>query len=340
MISKRLASALWILQYPLKPISVSNSNSMALQHRHPLGVRFSLMGLFHLPSKGRYSVNINTQLGHWACLGGSNNNNSNNTSVKAIVNQYSCVGQSLNAVASHMQTSNASGEGGKDDLGGLAIRRFPLGRQSNRLQSEKLVVAVDIDEVLGNFLFALNTFIAERYFLNHNIAEYHVYNFDKVWKCSLAEANVRVHEFFKSKHFTEGIHPIPGAYQALLQLTSFCHFSIVTSRQNVIKQQTIDWVERHYSGFFREIHFGNHFSFDGIEKSKSEICRSFGAQILIDDNPRYALDCAENGIEVLLFDYHNSYPWCKTSDMSLHPLITKVHSWQEVEQHLVARIFS
>lgn len=338
MISKRLASALWIMQYPLKPISISNS--MALQHRHPLGARFFSVGLFHIQSKGQHYRNVNTQIGHWACLGQRNNNNRNNTSVKAMVDQYARVGQSLNAVASYLQTSNASEDAGKDDLGRLAIRGVPLGRQSSRLQSEKLVVAVDIDEVLGNFLFALNTFIAERYFLNHNIAEYHVYNFDQVWKCSLAEANVRVHEFFKSKHFREGIHPIPGAYQALLQLTSFCHFSIATSRQNVIKQQTIDWVERHYSGLFREIHFGNHFSFDGAEKSKSEICRSFGAQILIDDNPRYALDCAENGIEVLLFDYHNSYPWCKTSDVSLHPLITKVHNWQEVEQHLVARIFS
>lgn len=271
MISKRLASALWIMQYPLKPISISNS--MALQHRHPLGARFFSVGLFHIQSKGQHYGNVNTQIGHWACLGQRNNNNRNDTSVKAMVDQYARVGQSLNAVASYLQTSNASEDAGKDDLGRLAIRGVPLGRQSNRLQSEKLVVAVDIDEVLGNFLFALNTFIAERYFLNHNIAEYHVYNFDQVWKCSLAEANVRVHEFFKSKHFREGIHPIPGAYQALLQLTSFCHFSIATSRQNVIKQQTIDWVERHYSGLFREIHFGNHFSFDGAEKSKSEICR-------------------------------------------------------------------
>lgn len=338
MISKRLASALWILQYPLKPISISNP--MELQHRHPLGARFSSMSLFHNQCKRPHHVNVNSQIGHWACLGQRNNNYRNNTFVKAMIDQHSRVGHSLNPVAPYLQTSNASEGSGRDDLERLGIRGVPLGRQSNRLQSEKLVVAVDIDEVLGNFLLALNTFIAEHYFLNHNIAEYHVYNFDKVWKCSLAEANVRVHEFFKSKHFREGIHPIPGAYQALFQLRSFCHFSIATSRQNVIKQQTIDWVERHYSGLFKEIYFGNHFSFDGAEKSKSEICRSFGAQILIDDNPRYAVECAENGIEVLLFDYHNSYPWCKISDVSLHPLITKVHNWQEVKQHLVARIFS
>jgi len=147
MISKRLASALWIMQYPLKPISISNS--MALQHRHPLGARFFSVGLFHIQSKGQHYGNVNTQIGHWACLGQRNNNNRNDTSVKAMVDQYARVGQSLNAVASYLQTSNASEDAGKDDLGRLAIRGVPLGRQSNRLQSEKLVVAVDIDEVLG-----------------------------------------------------------------------------------------------------------------------------------------------------------------------------------------------
>ena len=64
--------------------------------------------------------------------------------------------------------------------------------------------------------------------------------------------------------------------------------------------------------------------------------RSFGAQVLIDDNPRYALECAEDGMRVLLFDYDNSYPWCKTGVDQSHPLVTKVHNWREVEQKLLS----
>jgi hypothetical protein len=64
--------------------------------------------------------------------------------------------------------------------------------------------------------------------------------------------------------------------------------------------------------------------------------RSFGAQVLIDDNPRYAQECAEDGMRVLLFDYDNSYPWCKTGVDQSHPLVTKVHNWQEVEQKLLS----
>jgi len=67
-------------------------------------------------------------------------------------------------------------------------------------------------------------------------------------------------------------------------------------------------------------------------------CRSLNANILIDDNPRYAIECAEAGIRVLLFDYENSYPWSKIDSADQHPLVTKVKNWEEVEQQLMSLI--
>lgn len=202
--------------------------------------------------------------------------------------------------------------------------------------TEKIVVAVDVDEVLGNFVSALNRFIADRYSLNHSVSEYHVYEFFRIWNCSRDEADFRVHEFFKTPYFKTGIYPIPGAQKALHKLSRLCKLSVVTSRQNVIKDHTVKWLEKYYPGVFHEIHFGNHFALDGESKSKSEICRSLGAKVLIDDNPRYAIECAEVGIKVLLFDYENSYPWCKTDSVNQNPLVTKVHDWDQVEQQLVS----
>lgn len=203
---------------------------------------------------------------------------------------------------------------------------------------EKLAVAVDVDEVLGNFLSALNKFIADRYCSHHSVSEYHVYEFFRIWNCSRSEANHRVHEFFETSYFTKGIHPIPGAQSVLHKLSPFCNLSVVTSRQNVIKDHTLEWIEKHYPGLFREIHFGNHFALDGKSRPKSEICRSVGAQVLIDDNPQYAIECAEAGIRVLLFDLNNSYPWSKSESAASHPLVTKVHNWDEVEQNLFSLI--
>ncbi|XP_073110117.1 uncharacterized protein [Elaeis guineensis] len=191
-------------------------------------------------------------------------------------------------------------------------------------------------KVLGSFLSALNQFIADHYSSNHSLTEYYVYEFFKIWNCSRVEADIRVHEFFKTVYFKEGIHPIPGARHVLHKLSTFCNLSVVTSRQNAIKDDTLKWIEEHYPGLFQEIHFGNHFALDGQSRPKSEICKSLGAQVLIDDNPRYALECADVGIRVLLFDYENSYPWSKSDSAASHPLVTKVHNWQEVENQLVS----
>ncbi|KAG4190189.1 hypothetical protein ERO13_A07G017900v2 [Gossypium hirsutum] len=205
----------------------------------------------------------------------------------------------------------------------------------------KITVAVDVDEaVLGNFVSALNKFIADRYSLKRSVSEYHVYEFFKIWNCSRQEADIRVHEFFKSSYFKKGIHPIPGAQRALHRLSRFCDLSVVTSRQNVIKDHTMEWLEKYYPGLFQEMHFGNHFALHGKSRPKSEICRLLGAKILIDDNPRYAVECAQVGIRVLLFDYENSYPWCKTESIDKHPLVTRVNNWEEAEQQIAAWIFS
>lgn len=160
----------------------------------------------------------------------------------------------------------------------------------------------------------------------------------KIWNCSRDEANTRVHEFFETPYFKSGIQPIPGAQTSLQKLSTFCSLSVVTSRQNVIKDHTLEWIEKHFSGLFQEIHFGNHFALDGMSRPKSEICRSINATVLIDDNPRYAIECAEAGIRVLLFDYENSYPWSKTNSADEHPLVIKVKNWEEVEQQLMSLV--
>ncbi|KAJ7289976.1 hypothetical protein O6H91_10G104000 [Diphasiastrum complanatum] len=224
-----------------------------------------------------------------------------------------------------------------DSLADLTCEKPFMLQGANVPSGKPLHVAVDVDEVLGSFLATLNIFIAERYFLRHNLSEYHVYDFMQIWNCSQIEANQRVHAFFESEHFKDGIFPIPGAYQSLLRLAEYCNLIVITSRQHIIRKPTMDWIEQHFPGIFEEVHFGNHFALHGQARPKSEICRSMGVDILIDDNPRYAVECAEHGIEVLLFDFKESYPWSRTPDGPVHPLITRVRDWMEVELALHAR---
>ncbi|XP_042055439.1 uncharacterized protein LOC121799969 isoform X3 [Salvia splendens] len=157
--------------------------------------------------------------------------------------------------------------------------------------------------VLGNFISTLNRFIGDRYALNLPLSDYHVHEYFKIWKCSRDEADHRVHEFFKTPYFKKEMNPIPGAREALEKLSKIFNLSVVTyvsrpliislqyltqdhcclvlyilyfmyrSRQNVIKDHTIEWIGKHYPSIFQEIHFGNHFALDGKSRPKSDICK-------------------------------------------------------------------
>ena len=48
--------------------------------------------------------------------------------------------------------------------------------------------------------------------------------------------------------------------------------------------------------------------------------REIGATVLIDDNPRYAVECAAAGIDVLLYDWNLGYPWSKTPEGCVRPV--------------------
>ena len=75
-----------------------------------------------------------------------------------------------------------------------------------------------------------------------------------MWGCSQEESNRRVHEFFESDHFAKGIPPLPGAHATLLALRAMgVDLVVVTSRQFVIKQPTIDWIEQHFPAVFSEV---------------------------------------------------------------------------------------
>lgn len=95
----------------------------------------------------------------------------------------------------------------------------------------------------------------------------------QIWNCSQDHSNHIVHEFFKSPHFNDGIPIIPGAYESLSRLSSHCDLVVVTSRQHIIQDVTLEWIDRHYGGLFKETYFGNHFALSGTSRKKSEICR-------------------------------------------------------------------
>lgn len=167
--------------------------------------------------------------------------------------------------------------------------------------SKRPVVAVDVDEVLGQFVHQLCAFHNASYRTSLTPEDFTTYNFHDAWGGTKEQADAKVCLFFKSSYFLDGLPVIEGAAEILAKWCDRLELHIVTSRQNVLEEHTRYWINKHYSGIFHKLHFGNHYSKQGRVWSKPELCDAINAVMIIDDNMMYATQCAEAGIKTCLF---------------------------------------
>ena len=185
--------------------------------------------------------------------------------------------------------------------------------------------------VLAHYLPVINSYYNKMYDTNHSVADYFIYDYKQIWKCSPDESNERVHKFYQSYEFLNEVKPIAGAFESIERLSTLYDLVVVTSRQLAIEEPTISWIGKHFPGMFSDIHFGNAYALTGVSRTKGEICAEIGADILIDDNPGYVRECAAAGMETVLFDLDCEYAWNKEIEDGEHCLITRLSSWQQVE---------
>jgi len=201
----------------------------------------------------------------------------------------------------------------------------------------EVIVAVDIDEVLGQFLAALVSFHNDTYSSTLRVSDFSSYIFRHCWGGDEESSTAKVQAFLGSRYFLDGIPVVPGARDGLERLRAAgFRLVVVTSRQLQIEAATVEWLKQEFGdGLFDQILFGNHWGVDGrTKRSKREMCESLGAHYLIDDSIDYAQEVTahDNGVRVLLFDWENNYGWNKTSEgtCSLSHRIRRVLSWDEI----------
>ena len=178
--------------------------------------------------------------------------------------------------------------------------------------------------------------------------------FDSI-RCEKEYCERLIHEFFHTPYFLEWVEPVPGAFEVLSSLKEEFEFHLVTSRQLVSKYyhryiyivykihsqevllffvvqgQTITWINQHYPGIFEKLHFGNHYGFTGLKKTKSDMCMEIKACLLIDDSLKYAFECSKVLPQVILF---GSYAWnVTTSPLPLN--CPRALNWGQVKELLL-----
>ena len=186
-----------------------------------------------------------------------------------------------------------------------------------------MTIGIDLDDVLLDFNNGFLAYNKDAYGICKTRNDIYTYDIEKVWDCSREEIMKRVFDFYKTEAHAR-IPTVPGSSEAIRELAKNHTLHIVTSRHNSIADITRSWIERHFPGLFKEIHFSNGFSTDeGKKRGKADICRELGIEYFIDDALENARPIAAAGIPVLLLDT----PWNQEETASP---IRRVHSWPEI----------
>ena len=190
-----------------------------------------------------------------------------------------------------------------------------------------MIIAIDLDEVLCDFISSMLFYYNEKYGTNYKKEDFFTYNFWEVLGISQEKTIDIVHDFHKTHHF-EDIQPINGAIEAVSKLKKNHKLIVITSRQHSIENQTRKWIEKYFPNTFDEIILANHFAKNGTSKKKKYYCDKFKVDVLIEDNIHYANECISKHTKVFLFDY----PWNRSN--TLNKDVTRVYSWDELVNKL------
>lgn len=182
-----------------------------------------------------------------------------------------------------------------------------------------LKIAVDIDGVLSKtmeyFVFHLNSTYG-RNFSIHDITQYNFTSLEKYFSFSLYDELLRVIdtslEDFKIHEHSKDI------LQGFKEKHSF---SVLTSRSDIFGERSKKWIEKHYGeDVFEDVYTLEASGFS----CKSDFCVQHNFDLLLEDQPNYALNTRDKGIGVILL----CRPW--NQDVSTCDLLRRAKTWKEV----------
>jgi len=182
-------------------------------------------------------------------------------------------------------------------------------------------IGIDFDEVLAEFVKGYFNFYRLKTGIEIKFEDVFSYNLWEVMGISRDEAFKIADEFYDSEHFSE-LALVPGAKDTLIALSKEHELLIVTSRPVRIAGKTEQYLRRNIPEIHPEIFYaGDIFREQG--KPKAELCAQLSLDHFVEDNLRYAQQCAEKRIRVFLLDKS----W---NQGELNGNVTRVKNWSEI----------
>ena len=196
----------------------------------------------------------------------------------------------------------------------------------------KPIIAIDIDDVLADNATGFVAYSNRKWGTNLKVTDYDEH-WAMLWNTEhdLDETMRRRDDFMASKSY-RAYKPKDQAYDVLKRLAENYELRIVTSRLQVMRDDTIDWLHEHYEGIFSDdtIHLAgiwDTLTHESINMTKAEVVKIIGAKYLIDDQLKHCIGAAEIGVQALLF---GDYNWNQSS--ALPKGVTRLADWPELEE--------
>ena len=104
--------------------------------------------------------------------------------------------------------------------------------------------------------------------------------------------------------------------------TSFTNHGLVPHGRDLSAIE-IDMIAKHFKDIGLEVIY---LGFHNASKGKAKICNQQDINLMIEDNPTYALNCAKKDINVYLFDA----PWNRNGFEEMHENITRIYGWKDI----------
>lgn len=197
------------------------------------------------------------------------------------------------------------------------------------MQKPRKIIAFDIDDVLAANAEGFAAFSNAQWGTSMTAADFSE-DWMTMWGVSADEMRERSRIF----HTSGIVASYQANAEALPVLKKLCIQSdlrVVTSRQQLIREQTKIWVENHFPGIFTDIHHSG--IFDSGEAgahitTKADMLRQIGASYLIDDQLKHCTAAAEQGVPAVLF---GNYPWNQAEVLPRG--VVRCVNWKEVEEY-------
>lgn len=184
-------------------------------------------------------------------------------------------------------------------------------------------IGIDIDDVLFNTTFHWIEYCNKKFKLSLNYEEKQVYSLGATLNKTEEEGINSFEDFCKTKYFLE-MKPVNGAIDTITKLSKKHELIIITSRNKTIEQETRESINKYFKDKFKQIHITENHLGIKTKKTKYDVCKENNCTLLIEDAYHHAIDCAEKGIQTLLYNR----PWNEKEQLHLN--MKRVYNWEEI----------